>query len=109
MLAGTRQVRAGDGQVYSSGGEVTAPSLLYKVEPGYSEEARAEKVLGAVLLGVVIGTDGLAHDINVLNGVGAGLDEKAVEAIQKWHFQPGTKDGDPVQVRAKIEVDFRLF
>jgi TonB family protein len=108
-LAGTRQARADDDRVYSSGGDVTAPSLLYKVEPGYSEEARAEKIEGPVVLGVVIGTDGLAHNINILDSVGAGLDEKAVEAVQKWHFQPGTKEGEPVQVRAKIEVDFRLF
>jgi protein TonB len=91
------------------GGDVSAPRVLSKVDPEYSEEARAAKLDGSVLLDVVIGTDGLAHDINVLNGIGAGLDQKAVEALQKWHFQPGAKDGEPVRVRAKIEFKFRLL
>jgi TonB family protein len=104
-----QQPRAADDQIYSVGGDVSAPRVLSKVDPEYSEEARAAKLDGSVLLDVVIGTDGLAHDINVLNGIGAGLDQKAVEALQKWHFQPGAKDGEPVRVRAKIEFKFRLL
>ena len=62
-----------------------------------------------MLLSVVIGTDGLAHDINVVSGIDSGLDLNAVAAVQKWQFQPGTKDGEPVAVRAQIEVNFRLL
>ena len=90
------------------GGGVKAPSLLYKVEPEYSEEARAAKYQGTVLLKVVVDVDGRAKDIQVLNGLGLGLDEKAVMAIQQWKFKPGERDGAPVPVQAQIEVNFKL-
>ena len=90
------------------GGGVTAPTLVHKVEPEYSEEARKAKFSGTVVLSVEVGPDGLAHNIQVLRSIGMGLDEKAVEAVQKWTFLPGKKDGVPVTVQATIEVNFRL-
>ena len=83
--------------------------MLTRVDPVYTDEAKAAKISGAVLLSVVIGTDGLAHDINVVNGIDSGLDLSAVAAVQQWHFEPGMKDGEPVAVRAQIEVNFRLL
>jgi TonB family protein len=91
------------------GGGVSAPVLLSKSEPEYSESARAEKIQGTVTLSVVIGTDGLAHNITLLGSVGFGLDEKAAEAVSEWRFKPGMKDGTPVPVTASIEVNFRLL
>ena len=91
------------------GGGVTAPSLLYKVEPEYSEEARTYKVQGTVLLSVVIDVDGVAKNIELVNGQGYGLDEKAAEAVALWKFKPGTNGGVAVPVYAKIEVNFRLM
>ncbi len=88
---------------------ITAPRLLAKVEPSYSEEARAAKFAGTVLLYVEIGPDGLAHSISVKKPLGLGLDEQAIEAIEQWKFQPGTIDGQPVTVAATIEVNFRLM
>jgi TonB family protein len=94
--------------VYTMAEGVAAPKVLYKEDPQYTEQARADKVAGTVLVTVVIGTDGLVHDINIVKGIGAGLDEKAIEALTKWHFQPGTLNGEPVAVRANIEINFRL-
>ena len=91
------------------GGPVTAPKLLSKVEPAYTEDARAAKYQGTVLLQVVIDVDGTATDIQVKNSLGYGLDEKAVEAVTQWKFQPGTMNGVPVPVMAQIEVNFRLL
>lgn len=51
---------------------------------------------------------GQARAITVVRGLDAGLDLKAIEAVEKWHFQPGTKDGEPVPVRAQIEINFRI-
>jgi TonB family protein len=91
------------------GGGVSAPKLLFKVEPSYSEEARAVKAMGTVLLKVVIDVDGQAKDIQVVQGVGMGLDENAVEALKSWRFKPGEMGGAPVPVQAQIEVNFRLM
>lgn len=97
------------GGVYRIGGGVSAPSLIYKVEPEYSEEARKAKHQGTVLLAVVVDASGAPQNIRVVRAIGLGLDEKAIEAVNKWRFKPGLKDGKPVAVAANIEVNFRLL
>jgi TonB family protein len=99
----------GVGGVFRVGGGVTAPSLLFKVEPEYSEEARKAKYQGAVLLYVQVDPSGKAVNMRVLHSLGLGLDERAMEAVKKWKFKPGVKDGKAVTVEAQIEVNFRLF
>jgi TonB family protein len=97
------------GGVYRVGGGVTAPSLLYKKEPEYSEEARKAKYQGTVLLYIEVDPSGRATNIKVQRSLGLGLDEKAIEAVKQWKFKPGYKDGKPVTVAATIEVNFRLL
>jgi protein TonB len=97
------------GGAYRIGGGVSPPSILYKVEPEYSEEARKAKFQGTVLLFVVVDEKGMPRDIKILRPLGLGLDQKAVEAVEKWKFSPGKKDGKPVAVQAQIEVNFRLL
>jgi TonB family protein len=75
----------------------------------YSEEARAARYQGTVVVATTIGTDGTAQNMQVIRGLGLGLDEKALQAISQWKFQPGTKEGQPVPVMATIEVNFRLL
>lgn len=97
------------GGVFRIGGGVSSPILLSKIEPEYSEEARKAKYQGTVLLVVEIWEDGVPHNIRVVRSLGLGLDEKAMEAVQKWRFVPGKKDGKPVRVAAQIQVSFRLL
>jgi TonB family protein len=97
------------GGVYRVGGGVTAPVLLYKKEPEYSEEARKAKYQGTVLLYIEVDPSGKATNIRVQHSLGLGLDEKAMEAVRQWKFKPGSKDGKPVTVAATIEVNFRLL
>lgn len=99
----------GDATAYSAGRGITAPSVLTRVDPEYSEEARKAKYSGAVMLSIVVNTDGHADSIKVIKSLGMGLDEKAIEAVERWRFKPGTKDGLPVRVHAQIEVNFRLL
>ena len=101
-------VGSGSG-AYRAGGGVTAPRAIYDPDPEYSEEARQARYQGTVLLWVVVGKDGKAHEIRVLRSLGMGLDEKAVEAVRGWKFQPGAKDGVPVDVEIGVDVTFRLF
>ena len=100
---------AGASGPYRIGGPVTAPRVLSKIEPEYSEEARLAALQGTVVLSVVIGADGMAQDIVVARPLGLGLDDKAVAAVSQWRFQPGTRGGEPVPVFATIEVNFRLL
>jgi periplasmic protein TonB len=97
------------GGAYSIGGGVSAPSVLYKVDPEYSEEARKAKYSGTVVLYIEVDTTGHARNMRIVKGIGLGLDEKALDAVNKWRFKPGLKDGKPVVVRAQIEVNFRLL
>ena len=83
--------------------------MISKVDPEYSEEARKAKYSGSVMLSIVVGTDGLASDVQVVKSLGMGLDEKAIEAVKKWRFKPGLNKGVPVRVKAQIEVNFRLL
>jgi TonB family protein len=100
---------ADGGAVYKVGGGVSPPAVIFKVDPEYSEEARKAKYSGSVGLFVIVDAEGNPQDIQVSKSLGLGLDEKAIEAVQKWKFKPAMKDGQPVNVRISIEVLFRLL
>ncbi|HUA85675.1 MAG TPA: energy transducer TonB [Bryobacteraceae bacterium] len=97
------------GGAYRIGGGVSPPSVISKVEPEYSEEARKAKWQGTVILQLVVDEHGMPRDMRVTRSLGLGLDQKAIEAVGKWRFKPGMKDGKPVPVIATIEVNFRLL
>ena len=97
------------GGPYRVGGGVSAPRVLYAPDPEYSEEARKAKYQGTVVLWVVVGPDGRTKDIRVQRSLGLGLDEKALEAVRNWKFEPARKDGQPVAVQINVEVNFRLY
>jgi len=97
------------GGAYHIGGGVSAPTVLYKVEPEYSEEARKAKFQGTVVIFIVVDERGNPRDMRVIRPLGLGLDQKALDAVREWRFNPGKKDGKPVAVQATIEVNFRLL
>jgi len=97
------------GGAYRVGGGVSAPRAIFAPDPEYSEEARKAKYQGTVVLWCVIGPDGRVHDIRVQRSLGLGLDEKAIEAVKSWKFDPSKKDGVPVAVQINVEVNFRLY
>lgn len=97
------------GGAYRVGGGVSAPRGLFTPDPEYSEEARKAKYQGVVVLWVVVGPDGRTHDMRVQRSLGMGLDEKAMEAVRQWKFEPARKDGQPVAVQINVEVNFRLY
>ena len=97
------------GGVFRIGGGVSAPTATYKPEPEYSEEARKAKYQGEVWLSVIVDEKGVPQDIKVTRKLGLGLDEKAIEAVRKWRFKPGMKDGKAVAVQATIAVSFHLL
>jgi TonB family protein len=93
--------------VFRPGPDVKAPFVVAKAPPAYTEEARLAKLEGSVLLSLVVGADGHPRDIQVARPLGLGLDESAVENVRAWQFQPGTRNGTPVDVLVNEEVFFR--
>lgn len=88
---------------------VTAPVVIYRVEPDYPDEARKAKFQGSVLVAVEVDEQGRVRGVRVVKPAGLGLDEKAIEAVKQWRFRPATRNGQPVPVPASIEVSFHLL
>jgi TonB family protein len=91
------------------GNGVSAPRAIYTPEPEFTEEARKAKYQGIVSLFAVVGADGRVHNPRVVRSLGMGLDEKALEVVKLWKFDPGTKDGRPVPVEMQLEISFNLY
>src|ERR1035437_9534324 len=90
-------------------GSLTDPVLLWKAEPEYSDEARKAKLQGSVIMRVEIDARGQVQNIAVSQGLGLGLDDRAIEAVRQWKFRAGTRNGKPVPTNALIQVTFRLL
>ena len=109
LSATARRPIAATPGVFRVGGAVSPPKLLVKREPAYAEEARLARLQGTVVLYIEVGADGLAHNVQITQGLGLGLDDRAAAAVKQWRFQPGMKDGVAVPVAATVEVNFRLL
>jgi protein TonB len=93
---------------YRVGGGVTAPTVLHRVEPEYSEEARKARYQGTVVLEAVVRKDGKVDVVQLVRSLGFGLDQNAIQALKAWRFRPAMKNGQPVDVTLNIEVNFTL-
>jgi TonB family protein len=87
---------------------VVSPRVLYKVDPNYTQDAKAAKIAGTVVVALEVQADGRAHNAQIVRSLHPGLDQSALDAISQWRFQPGTKNGLPVTVKATIEINFKL-
>ncbi|MGH9416551.1 MAG: energy transducer TonB [Terriglobales bacterium] len=93
-----------------TGTGVTSPVLIYQPQPEYSDAARKAKFQGTCIVDVIVNADGSVGHAKVVQPLGLGLDQKAIEAVLKWRFRPARdKNGKPVAVMAEIEVNFRLY
>lgn len=98
----------GDGRTHIVGTTVE-PVLLVKIDPEYSDEARRAKVQGIVVLRIDVDIHGRPANIRLVQGLGLGLDQRAMEAVRQWKFRAGTIDGKPAVTSALVEVTFRLL
>ena len=101
-------VVAQEGPPYKVGAGVSAPEPIYKLEPNYTEEARANRIEGPVVLATVVDEYGIPTELQVVQSLDPGLDTEAIKAVKQWRFKPGMKDGKPVAVHATMEVRFKL-
>jgi protein TonB len=97
------------GGIFHVGGGTSAPRIIYQVDPEFSEEARKAKYQGTCTLMLVVDTSGRPTNIRVASSLGMGLDEKAIEAVKNWKFEPSMRDGHPVRVEIAVEVEFHLY
>lgn len=92
------------------GGDVAPPTPKYKPDPGYTPEARRKGIEGTVRFSIIIDTQGSVSDIQQTSQpLGGGLDQKALETVKQWRFNPATRNGVPVAVRVMAEVSFHLY
>jgi TonB family protein len=97
------------GGVYQIGGGVTRPELLYSIEAEYTDEARKARVQGTVIIYGEVFPDGKVHNMRVVHSMGLGLDERSLQALTRWRFRPGMKDGKAVATALQAEFYFRLL
>lgn len=95
--------------VYRPGDGIQSARPIHRVEPRYTPQARREMIQGIALLEVVVDEQGHPLRCSVVSPLGFGLDERAIQAVSRWRFEPGTRDGKAVATVATVEVNFRLF
>ena len=91
------------------GAGVTSPKAIFHPEAEFSDHARQNKIEGTCVLSLIVDAHGMPHDVHVVRSIEPSLDQKAVEAVQRYRFIPAMKDGLPVPVPIAIEVRFRLY
>jgi periplasmic protein TonB len=96
------------GGPYRPGSGITAPTILQEVKPDYTDDARRRSLSGDVVLEIVVKSDGRVGAVRIVQGLGAGLDQRAVEAVRQWRFSPARRFGTPVDVLVEVAVEFRL-
>ena len=98
----------GDG-VYTPGGGVSAPIPVVTPEAEFSDEARRARSQGICMISIIVDAHGYPQNPRVIQHLGMGLDEKALEAVVKYRFKPAMKEGRPVASRITVAVNFRLY
>jgi TonB family protein len=96
------------GGPFRPGSGIEPPVLVREIRPVYTTEARRRAIEGDVLLDIVIRENGTVGAIRVTRGLDAGLDQKAVEAVRQWRFEPARRRGAPVEVVVEVAVEFKV-
>jgi protein TonB len=96
------------GGPYRPGSGITPPSLLREVKPEYTQDARRRGTEGDVVLEIVVRRDGSVGEVRILQSLGSGLDQRAVDAVRQWRFSPARRYGTPVDVVVEVAVEFKL-
>jgi TonB family protein len=96
------------GGPYRPGSGITAPQVLREVKPDYTDDARRRGIEGDVVLEIVVRRDGSVGEVKVLQGLGGGLDRRAIDAVRQWRFSPAKRFGQPVDVLVEVAVEFKL-
>ncbi|HSY03986.1 MAG TPA: energy transducer TonB [Acidobacteriaceae bacterium] len=89
---------------------IRPPRPTVHPNPEYSDQARKKRIQGVVLISLTVDEQGMPTDLHIERSLGYGLDEKALDCVSQYRFEPATKpDGTPVPAHIAIEVSFHLF
>lgn len=88
--------------------KTTPVEIVFKPKPAYSDEGRAKKIEGDVVLQVMFTASGDIKVLRVVQGLGYGLDESAQSAARQIRFRPAQQDGQPVDYTANVRITFQL-
>ncbi len=98
------------GQIYKVGGDVSAPQLIYSVDPSFpSAKEQPSQFQGIVVLKMVVDKKGLPNNVEVVRGLAPKFDKSAISAVRQYRFKPAMRDGQPVDVSVNIEVNFAKY
>lgn len=96
-------------KIFQIGHDVKPPNIVHRFEPDYTEIAKKLRIQGETLLSVVVDAHDDPHVVGIKRPLGGGVDDRAIEYVQKWRFSPATRNGEPVAVAVNIEVSYRLY
>ncbi|HET7697147.1 MAG TPA: energy transducer TonB [Vicinamibacterales bacterium] len=96
------------GGPYRPGTGITPPAIVREVKPDYTEEGRRRHIEGDVVLEIVVRSDGNVGSVKLVQGLGAGLDQRAIDAVRQWRFSPAKRYGVPVDVIVEVAMEFKL-
>lgn len=99
----------GGGHYRAGVGGVSAPQVIYSVEPEFSDEARRAKYEGICNVTLIVDAQGNPQNVRVPRPLGMGLDEEAIKAVKQYKFKPAMFQGHPVPVEISVEVNFRIY
>jgi len=87
----------------------TLPTPIYSPDVEYTDAAKAAKFEGSCVVVVTVGINGKPSNVVVTKKIGMGMDERAVETVSRWKFDPGRRYGKPVVSRLRLTLTFKLF
>lgn len=94
-------------QALRGGRDVKEPKVLRRIEPVYTEEAKAAGAAGSVVLEVLIDKSGFVREATVVRSMGHGLTESAVDAVKQWQFEASMDGRNPVEVLQEVTLEFK--
>ena len=89
------------------GGQVESAKLIFQPKPEYPPLAKMARIQGTVRLEALISKDGSIANLKAISGHPLLL-KSALEAVQRWRYQPTLLNGEPVEVVTEIDVNFTL-
>lgn len=87
----------------------TEPYPIHTVDADFADPFVSHPFVQVAVVTVLIGTDGMPKTVQIRRGLGFGLDQKAVAAVEHYRFIPATKNGRPIAVTRDLSVNFAKF